>query len=147
MVLSLARKRRHCRKCAPWVYLILKILEVLTHHITCLFTHSLTLSLLSIPGNSTAVTARPRDCTMCRECTRHDGWSNKVNLRRIGILRLLAQLFSYLLAHSLTHTLADHYIFTVESAGSMAPEQIIHHAIEVLKEKATKFIVEVEHVM
>lgn len=78
-----------------------------------------------IKGNSTAKTARPRDCTMCRECTRHDGWSNKVNLRRI----------------------ADHYIFTVESTGSIAPEQIVHHAIEVLKEKATKFIIEVDHVM
>ena len=85
---------------------------------------------------------------MCRECTRHDGWSNKVNLRRIGIPRSSTHALTYLLTYSRTHLLkADHYIFTVESAGSIAPEQIVHHAIEVLKEKATKFIIEVDHVM
>ena len=35
-----------------------------------------------------------------------------------------------LVTRSLTHTVADHCIFTVESAGSMAPEQIVHHAID-----------------
>jgi hypothetical protein len=51
----------------------------------------------------TAVVARPRDCTMCRECIRREGWNNKVHLRRV----------------------ADHFIFTVESSGCMPPADIV----------------------
>lgn len=69
-------------------------------------------------SNKQAVVSRPRDCTMCRECIRKEGWSDKVNLRRK----------------------ADHFIFTVESTGAMAPEIIVREAIAVLKDKATKFI-------
>lgn len=50
-----------------------------------------------------AVVARPRDCTMCRECIRQEGWSDKVKLRRK----------------------ADHFLFSVESTGSLAPETIV----------------------
>ena len=69
-------------------------------------------------GRKQAVVARPRDCTMCRECIRKEGWSEKVNLRRK----------------------ADHFIFTVETTGAMAPEIIVREAIAVLKDKASKFI-------
>jgi len=65
-----------------------------------------------------AVVSRPRDCTMCRECIRKEGWSDKVALRRK----------------------ADHFIFTVESTGAMKPEVIVREAIAVLRDKATKFI-------
>ena len=44
--------------------------------------------------------ARPRDCTMCRECIREPGWSEKVSLTRI----------------------ADHFIFGIESVGMLPPK-------------------------
>lgn len=71
-----------------------------------------------ICGKKTAVVSRPRDCTMCRECIRKDGWQDKVILKRV----------------------ADHYIFTVESTGSIqSPIEIVKQAFLVLKEKALKF--------
>lgn len=57
-----------------------------------------------IMGVSTAVVARPRDCTMCRECIRKEGWEEgRVELRRK----------------------ADHFIFTVESVGCLKPVDIV----------------------
>lgn len=64
-----------------------------------------------------AVVARPRDCTICRECIRKDGWSEKVEIRRK----------------------ADHFLFSVESVGAIKPEVIVRDAISILKEKAVKF--------
>jgi DNA-directed RNA polymerase I and III subunit RPAC1 len=51
----------------------------------------------------TAVVARPRDCTMCRECIRKEGWEERVHLKRI----------------------ANHFIFTVESSGCIPPETLV----------------------
>lgn len=68
----------------------------------------------SIP---TAVVARPRDCTMCRECIRLEGWADRVHLRRV----------------------ADHFIFSVESIGAMPPAEIVKQAIEQLRMKALQF--------
>lgn len=65
----------------------------------------------------TAVVSRPRDCTMCRECIRLEGWESKVQLTRK----------------------ADHFIFSVESTGCIPPEDIVRQGIAVLKDKAVKF--------
>ncbi len=73
-------------------------------------------------GVPTAVANRPRDCTMCRECIRQDGWSKRIQLRRK----------------------ADHFVFSVESTGCMAPETIVSEAVSILKDKALKFQVLVE---
>lgn len=54
-------------------------------------------------GGASAVVARPRDCTMCRECIRHEGWDARVNLKR----------------------LAKHFIFTVESSGCLDAQDIV----------------------
>jgi DNA-directed RNA polymerase I and III subunit RPAC1 len=35
------------------------------------------------PGERRATVARPRDCTLCRECVRGDGWYKRVQLRRV----------------------------------------------------------------
>lgn len=70
-----------------------------------------------VGGVPTAVVSRPRDCTMCRECIRLEGWNERVQLRRK----------------------ADHFLFSVESTGCLPPEDIVIEAINVLKEKATKF--------
>lgn len=68
-------------------------------------------------GIPTATVARPRDCTMCRECIRREGMTDKVHLKRV----------------------ADHFIFSVESTGVMPPEEIVREAISVLRDKAIKF--------
>jgi DNA-directed RNA polymerase I and III subunit RPAC1 len=34
-------------------------------------------------GHRTAVAARPRACTMCRECIREPAWDERVKLRRV----------------------------------------------------------------
>ena len=52
---------------------------------------------------STAVVSRPRDCTMCRECIRGDGWDERVQLTRV----------------------AQHFIFTVESTGCLPPHILV----------------------
>lgn len=56
-------------------------------------------------GVREAVVARPRDCTMCRECIRHvdQGWDSRIQLRR--------------------H--ADYFLFSVEAVGSIPPEVIV----------------------
>eukprot|EP00981_Chlorochromonas_danica_P012690 scaffold5259_cov168-Ochromonas_danica.AAC.6 len=67
--------------------------------------------------NTQAKVGRPRDCTMCRECIRHEGWDEKVKLARKN----------------------DHFLFSVESTGVLAPETIVREGIRVLKDKATRF--------
>lgn len=66
----------------------------------------------------TAVVARPRDCTMCRECIRLEGWENTVQLKRVK----------------------NHFLFSIESSGCMAPETIVREAVTVLKNKAVNFL-------
>ncbi|CAM9179157.1 unnamed protein product [Choristocarpus tenellus] len=51
-------------------------------------------------GEPVAKVARPRDCTMCRECIREVGWGEKVSLERV----------------------ADHFIFSIESVGALPPK-------------------------
>lgn len=56
----------------------------------------------------------PRKCTMCRECIRKD---HKVKLCRK----------------------VDHFLFTVESVGSLSPQDIVEEALKVLKTKASTY--------
>ena len=65
-----------------------------------------------------AVVARPRDCSVCRECIRLDGWADKVRLYR----------------------LPDHFIFKVESVGMLSPREIVVEALDILKGKCTAFL-------
>eukprot|EP00903_Cladosiphon_okamuranus_P005518 g5496.t1 len=73
-------------------------------------------------GNKRAKVARPRDCTMCRECIREPGWSDKVALSRI----------------------ADHFIFGIESVGMLSPKELLKGSIQVLRQKCDSMIAEVE---
>ncbi len=65
-----------------------------------------------------AVVARPRDCSVCRECIRLDGWADKVRLTRVP----------------------DHFIFKVESVGMLSPREVVVEAIRILKTKCTSFL-------
>lgn len=60
-----------------------------------------------------AVVARPRECTMCRECIREPHWEEKVELTRKR----------------------DHFIFSVESTGAMPAPTLVTEALSVLTSK------------
>ncbi len=64
------------------------------------------------------VTARPRDCTMCRECIREPEMESKIKLRRVR----------------------DHYIFTVETSGALKPEDMVREAIIAFKAKVSNLL-------
>lgn len=59
-----------------------------------------------VGGVVTAVAARPRSCSMCRECIREPQWDERVKLTRVR----------------------DHFIFSVESTGVMPPEVLFSEA-------------------
>lgn len=59
------------------------------------------------------IVKKPRDCTMCRECIRDEGWENYVNLSRIK----------------------DHFIFSIESVGIYSPEEIFREALRIFYKK------------
>ncbi|PSR95569.1 DNA-directed RNA polymerases I and III subunit rpac1 like [Actinidia chinensis var. chinensis] len=71
-------------------------------------------------GNKRAVVARPRACTLCRECIRGEGWDKYVALRRVK----------------------DHFIFTIESTGALPPEVLFTEAVKILEEKCERVITE-----
>lgn len=60
-----------------------------------------------------AVVKRPRDCTMCRECIREDGFEDSVKLSRVK----------------------DHFIFSVESVGIYTPEEIFKESLRIFFQK------------
>lgn len=72
-----------------------------------------------LAGTMTATAARPRNCTMCRECIRKEGWQDG---SRVQLFRK-----------------ADHFIFSVETAGAMEPAEIVRQAIKILKQKSNAF--------
>jgi len=73
-------------------------------------------------GGKKAVVARPRDCTMCRECIREGAAMEKVKLKRV----------------------ADHFIFSIESVGALSPERILKDAVQVLRQKCTELLEAIE---
>ena len=73
-------------------------------------------------GEVRAVVARPRNCTMCRECVRGDDWSERVELRRVR----------------------DHFIFSVETTGAYTPAGVVKEAMKILKGKAERIRKEME---
>ncbi|XP_058115324.1 uncharacterized protein LOC131258205 [Magnolia sinica] len=71
-------------------------------------------------GKKKATVARPRACTLCRECIRGGDWEKYVELRRVK----------------------DHFIFTIESTGALPPEVLFTEAVKILEEKCERIITE-----
>ncbi|KAL6975176.1 hypothetical protein U1Q18_023970 [Sarracenia purpurea var. burkii] len=71
-------------------------------------------------GEKRATVARPRACTLCRECIRDEGWDKYVALRRVK----------------------DHFIFTIESTGALPPEVLFTEALKILEDKCERVITE-----
>ncbi|WVZ73352.1 hypothetical protein U9M48_021668 [Paspalum notatum var. saurae] len=70
-------------------------------------------------GGKRAVVAKPRACTLCRECVMGDD-AQKIELRRVR----------------------DHFIFTIESTGALPPEVLFTEAVKILEDKCEKVISE-----
>uniref|UniRef100_A0A0E0K4N1 DNA-directed RNA polymerase RpoA/D/Rpb3-type domain-containing protein n=1 Tax=Oryza punctata TaxID=4537 RepID=A0A0E0K4N1_ORYPU len=70
-------------------------------------------------GEKRAVVARPRACTLCRECVMGPT-GEQVELRRVR----------------------DHFIFTIESTGALPPEALFTEAVRILEEKCRRVISE-----
>ncbi|KAG6541008.1 hypothetical protein Mapa_017581 [Marchantia paleacea] len=71
-------------------------------------------------GRKGVKAARPRDCTLCRECVRGEDWEKRVSLRR----------------------LKEHFIFTIESTGALPPNVLFTEAIKILIDKCQRIIAE-----
>lgn len=65
-----------------------------------------------------AVVARPRDCTMCRECIREKPFSDHVELTRKR----------------------DHFIFDVESTGALPADELVTEALSILMDKCSNVL-------
>ncbi|XP_047949841.1 DNA-directed RNA polymerases I and III subunit rpac1-like [Salvia hispanica] len=71
-------------------------------------------------GCKRATVARPRSCTLCRECIKGD-WKKLVAVRRVK----------------------DHFIFKIESTGALPPEVLFTEAVKILEDKCERVISEV----
>ncbi|KAI4303750.1 hypothetical protein MLD38_039346 [Melastoma candidum] len=69
-------------------------------------------------GKKRATVARPRACTLCRECVRDDEWERRISLCRVK----------------------DHFIFTIESVGALPPEVLFTEAVKILEDKCERVI-------
>lgn len=65
-------------------------------------------------GTKRAYVAKPRNCTLCRECIREPAWTDRVKLERVN----------------------DHFIYAVESVGGYASRDLMLEALKVLASKA-----------
>ncbi|XP_077215954.1 RNA polymerase I subunit 43 [Tasmannia lanceolata] len=72
-------------------------------------------------GRKKATVARPRACTLCRECIRGNDWEKYVELRRVK----------------------DHFIFTIESTGALPPEVLFTEAVKILEDKCERIIAQI----
>lgn len=72
-----------------------------------------------------AVVARPRDCTMCRECIRAPEWDRRVELTRKR----------------------DHFIFSVESTGALPAATLVTEALTVLINKCHIVLESLDHAL
>lgn len=74
-----------------------------------------------IAGKKRLTVARPRACTLCRECIRGgEEWEKRVSLRRVK----------------------DHFIFTIESTGALSPEVLFTEAVKILESKCESVVSE-----
>ncbi|KAL0888974.1 hypothetical protein Bca101_012957 [Brassica carinata] len=82
-------------------------------------------------GRKRATVARPRDCTLCRQCVRENygeevkgegkqrkEWIENVALRRVK----------------------NHFIFKIESTGSLPPDVLFTEAVKILEDKCERVI-------
>ena len=104
-------------------------------------------------GHKKAVVARPRDCTMCRECLRDD-WDKKVKLQRIKdhfICKKTGQSKGgrrYSTTHKIltySPSLYADSLVCVQSTGILKPDEIFEEACLIFKEKCQRILQELQN--
>lgn len=75
-----------------------------------------------IEGVSHLKAARPRNCTMCRECVRSEKHQQHVKLLRVR----------------------DHFIFSIETTGALAPAVLFEEAVKVFISKCTSTLAKLD---
>ncbi|CAN8240951.1 unnamed protein product [Cochlearia groenlandica] len=71
-------------------------------------------------GKKRATVARPRNCTLCKECKRDNDLVHRVDLGSVK----------------------THFIFKIESTGTLPPEVLFTEAVKVLEDKCERVIAE-----
>jgi DNA-directed RNA polymerases I and III subunit RPAC1 len=107
----------------------------------------LCLCLCCNAGHRTATVARPRNCTMCRECIRHPGWSDRVKLKRVKnhFICMCARSPSLLMSISLWLVVCmrlmarcDVLVVSVESSGALTPDTLLKEALKILIDRCKR---------
>ncbi|ESQ29395.1 hypothetical protein EUTSA_v10023529mg [Eutrema salsugineum] len=69
-------------------------------------------------GRKRATVAQPRNCTLCSECIRDTGLEDLVDLRSVK----------------------NHFIFKIESTGSLPPDVLFTEAVKIMEDKCERVI-------
>ncbi|CAH8348795.1 unnamed protein product [Eruca vesicaria subsp. sativa] len=69
-------------------------------------------------GRKRATVAQPRNCTLCKECIRDNDLADLVELRSVK----------------------NHFIFKIESTGSLPPDVLFTEAVKILEDKCERVI-------
>lgn len=119
-------------------------------------------SVLPGTGTKTAVAARPRDCTLCRECVRGEEWAERVELTRVKnhfICECLSSpecasrrecvsrpecnaRFGWILWKNHSGCCALVAV-NIESTGCLPPGTLFTEAVNILKGKASRILSEI----
>eukprot|EP01090_Pellita_catalonica_P022813 TRINITY_DN8_c0_g1_i1.p1 TRINITY_DN8_c0_g1~~TRINITY_DN8_c0_g1_i1.p1 ORF type:complete len:339 (+),score=37.32 TRINITY_DN8_c0_g1_i1:1017-2033(+) len=81
------------------------------------------MNVFDIEDMGKATVARPRNCSMCRECIRESRFERRINLLRVK----------------------NHFIFSVESTGILPPDEIVNQAIQILRTKCSNLLQQIEN--
>eukprot|EP01103_Thecamoeba_quadrilineata_P017732 TRINITY_DN6427_c0_g1_i1.p1 TRINITY_DN6427_c0_g1~~TRINITY_DN6427_c0_g1_i1.p1 ORF type:complete len:364 (-),score=55.74 TRINITY_DN6427_c0_g1_i1:18-1109(-) len=73
-------------------------------------------------GSKRAYVARPRDCTVCRECIRFPDFQPFIEIYKVK----------------------DHFIFSIESSGVLPPHTLFMEAVKILIDKCVSFTQQLE---
>lgn len=74
-------------------------------------------------GTVSAVSARPRDCTICRECIRGE-MTDKTPFADVVTI----------------HRVMDHFIFSIESTGALPASELFAEAVRILQTKSREVL-------
>jgi len=89
-------------------------------------------------GRKRAVVAKPRACTLCRECVRvADDKATKDNAKVAD-----DKVDDEVEPQVELRRVRDHFIFTIESTGALPPEVLFTEAVKILEEKCERVISE-----
>jgi len=81
------------------------------------------MNVFDIEDSGKAYVKNQRNCTMCRECIREDGWDKRIKLLRVK----------------------DHFIFSIESTGILPPNVLFEEAVKVFMAKCHTVLTELDN--